>query len=300
MSASISSQPAGLDRLMGFSIPARNVRGRIVRLGPLLDRILGAHDYPPAIKCVLAEALALTSLIGGLLKRDANQLTMQAQAEGGAIGLLVCDYRDGELRGYVRHDAKRLAVLEGKTALDVLFGRGHLAITFDLGDGSQPYQGVVPLEGESLAHAVEAYFERSEQLPTLIRSATHMGDRGCVAGAILVQHLADGEEGRERLHVRVDHPDWEHVAIMAGSVRAEELVDPAIPFDEIAWRLFHEEQEVRVQETASLTRGCRCSVQHFEQVLARFPKEDRREMRNDSGFIVVDCAFCSREFPIED
>ena len=152
----------------------------------------------------------------------------------------------------------------------------------------------------SLAEAVEAYFARSEQVPTLIRTAVRATTEGCVAGGILVQHLADGEEGRERLHARADHPDWDHVAIMAGSIRHEELVDPAIPLDGIAWRLFHEEQEVRVQGLTALSRGCRCSIVHFEEVLARFPSEDRREMRDERGIIRVDCAFCSREFPIQD
>lgn len=293
---SLSSQ----DRLQGFSIPSRDARGRVVRLGSVLDRILGAHDYPYAIKCVLAEALALTALMGGLLKREGCQLTLQAQSEGGIMSLLVCDYRDGELRGYVKHDDERLASFSGDTSLGSLFGEGHLAITFDLGPDGQTYQGVVPLEGDSLTQAVEAYFARSEQLPTIIRTAARLTDGHCVAGGILVQHLADGEDGRERLHVRLDHPDWEHMAIMTGSVQPEELSDPNVALNELVWRLFHEEDEIRVQEPVLLTRGCRCSIEHFEQVLARFPKEDRRDMRNADGVILVDCAFCSREFPIQD
>ena len=295
-----NASSAEIDRLLGFSIPGRDARGRIVRLGPALDTILAAHDYPPAIKHLLAEALALAALMGGLLKREGSQLTMQAQTDGGVVGLLVCDYRDGELRGYVKHDAERFAALGANPGLDALFGRGHLAITFEPAGTDQRYQGVVPLEGASLGEAVEAYFARSEQVPTLIRTAVRATPAGCIAGGILVQRLADGEEGRERLHARADHPDWDHVAIMAGSIRHEELVDPAIPLDDIAWRLFHEEQEVRVQGLTALSRGCRCSILHFEEVLARFPSEDRREMRDERGIIRVDCAFCSREFPIQD
>ena len=87
------------DRLVGFTIPGRNVRGRIVRLGPVLDRILAAHDYPAPIQRLLGEALVLTALMGGLLKREGSQLTMQAQTKGGVVDLLVCDYRGGEMRG---------------------------------------------------------------------------------------------------------------------------------------------------------------------------------------------------------
>ena len=295
-----SAGAVSLDRLLGFSIPDRNVRGRVVRLGPVLDRILSAHDYPPAIKRLLAEALVLTALMGGLLKREGSQLTMQAQTEDGVVGLLVCDYRDGELRGYVRHDAERFAALGAEPTLATLFGNGHLAITFEPAGTDQRYQGVVPLEGASLAEAVETYFAQSEQVPTLIRAAVQSEAGGYVAGGLLVQHLADGEEGRERLHARHDHPEWEHVAIIAQSVRGEELVDRALSPEALVWRLFHDEREVRVQASTMLSRGCRCSIVHFEEVLARFPSEDRREMRDENGIILVDCAFCSREFPIQD
>ena len=117
---------------------------------------------------------------------------------------------------------------------------------------------------------------------------------------MLVQHLAEGEEGGERLHLRVDHPEWEHVAILSGSLRREELVDIALSPEALIWRLFHDEREIRVQPATSLVRGCRCSIVHFEEVLARFPKEDRREMQDQQGIIRVDCAFCSREFLIQD
>src|SRR6185436_2089226 len=100
MSANQDSPGAGLDRLMNFTIPGRHVRGRSARLGPVLNRILTAHEYPPAIQRLLAEALVLTALMGGLLKREGSQLTVQAQAKGGVVDLMVCDYRDGELRGY--------------------------------------------------------------------------------------------------------------------------------------------------------------------------------------------------------
>jgi len=288
------------DQVLGFSIPDRHVRGRAVRLGPVLDTILAAHAYPPAIKHLLAEALVLTALMGALLKRDGSQLTMQAQTQGGIVELLACDYRAGELRGYVKHDAERFAQLGANPSLAALFGEGFLAVTFDIDQSGGRYQGVVPLEGGSLTEAVETYFAQSEQIPTLIRIAVKAGSTGCVGGGLLLQHLAEGEVGRERLHVRLDHPEWEHVAIVGQSVRHEELVDPELPLEQLVWRLFHEEREVRVHPGACLSRGCRCSTEHFESVLAKFPPEERREMRNEDGIILVDCAFCSREFPIQD
>ena len=293
-------EPASIDQLLGFTLPDREARGRVVRLGSVLDRILAAHDYPQGVKQLLAEALVLTALMGALLKREGSQLTLQAQNEGGVVDLLVCDYRDGELRGYVKFDPARVATLGDNPSLTALFGAGYLAITFDMPATAERYQGVVPLEGRSLADAVESYFARSEQVPTLIRTAVELRANRSVAGGLLIQHLAEGEEGGERIHARPEHPEWRHVAIMGGSVEAEELIDRDLPLPDLLWRLFHEEREVRVQPMATLSRGCRCSVVHFEEVLARFSKEDRRDMRNDDGIILVDCAFCSREFEIQD
>lgn len=290
----------GFDRILQFTLPDRNARGRIVRLGPVLEQILDTHAYPPGLRELLGEALVLTALMGALLKYEGSQLTLQAQADEGIISLLVCDYRGGELRGYARHDPERFATLGASPTLEQLFGAGYLAITFDLALTGQRYQGVVPLEGASLSEAVERYFAQSEQVPTLIRTAIRAGHGGSIASGLLIQHLAEGEEGRERLHVRLDHPEWEHVAALGGSITADELVDPALSLETLVWRLFNEEREVRVLAGDRVSRGCRCSIVHFEEVLARFPKEDRAEMRDDQGIIRVDCAFCSREFEIED
>lgn len=287
------------DRLLGFTLPTRNARGRAVRLDGVLDAILSAHDYPPVITNLLAEALVMAALLGSLMKEEGSQLTIQAQSQAGIVSLLVCDYRGGELRGYAEFDRERLEKLGSNAALETLFeSDAYLAITFDLPVTDQRYQGIVALEGASLAEACEHYFARSEQVPTLIRLGIRSGVEGCVAGGMLVQHLPDGEEGRERLHVRMDHPEWEHVAVLAGSTRHQELVDRNLSLEALVWRLFHEEDEIRIERGRSLTRGCRCSVEHFEKVLARFPEEDRAAMRDDSGSIVVDCAFCSRLFPI--
>ena len=150
---------ADLDRALGFIIPERHARGRLVRLGPVLDTILSAHGYPPPVERVLSEALVLTALLGAMLKDGDGQLTMQVQTEGGPVSLLVCDYRGGELRGYIKHDDDMVAELPTEPSLFALFGKAYLAITFDQAASGERYQGIVPLDGESLAEAVESYFE---------------------------------------------------------------------------------------------------------------------------------------------
>ena len=249
------------DNIISFAIPTRNCRGRVVRLGPALDQILASHAYPPMIRDVLAEAVCLTAMLGALLKDEGAQLTMQAQTEAGVINLLACDYKDGALRGYIDFDRERL-------------------------------------EGASLAEAVQNYFFQSEQIPTLIRVAIGGSDDRISVGGLLVQHLPEGEEGRERLHAQMDHPEWEHVEIMAGTVTPAELTDPQLPLEDILWRLFSESDEVRVLDGKACVKGCRCNEDHIRDVIARFPKEDKEDMVDDEGNIAINCAFCSKTFLI--
>jgi len=286
------------DVALGVTIPQRNARGRLARIGPVLEQILANHGYPPAIERLLAEALVLTSLLGSMLKEPEGQMTLQAQTENGIVDLLVCDYLGGELRGYVRHDSGRLADAGPNPSLFALFGKAYLAITFDQPVSDQRYQGIVPLEGDSIARAAESFFAQSEQIPSIVRLAADKLDDGWSAGGLLFQHLPEGEEGRERLHTRLDHPDWPHVAILAGSVKPEELTDPGLALDDIAWRLFHEEAEVRAFEPLPLSKGCRCDPEYVRSVIARFPEQERADMVGADGLIRVDCAFCSHSFPI--
>jgi len=298
----MSSHPApagapvtNLDEAVGFTLPERHARGRLVRLGPVLDQILAAHEYPAPIARILSEALTLTALLGAMLKDAGGQLTMQAQIESGIVDLLVCDYRGGELRGYVRFDQERLAVTPALPTLVGLFGKGYLAITFDQTATRERYQGIVPLEGASLAEAAQSFFGQSEQIPSLVRLA--VDDTGHVAGGILLQHLPEGEEGRERLHTRLDHPEWEHVRILAETLRANELFDLDLPVQTLLWRLFHEE-EVRILATVPLARGCRCSPEHVRGIISRFTAEEHAGMADEDGVIRVACEFCSRSFPL--
>jgi molecular chaperone Hsp33 len=283
-----------LDRALSFVVPERHARGRIVRLGPAMQAVLVNHDYPPVIARLLGEALVLAGLLGSLLKGEGSKLTLQAQTDGGIVRLLVADYVDGAVRGYVQFDDDRLAQTPSSPSLFALFGKGSLAITFDQVVSKERYQGIVPLEGESLASAVQYYFFQSEQIPSLLRVA--FSEDGMVAGGLLLQHLAEGEEGRERLHVRLDHPEWDHIRARGETVGAVELADKDLPLETLVWRLFHDDGDVRVLGGHAITKGCRCDPAHIRSVLTQFPQEERAEMADESGAISVDCAFCAKTF----
>lgn len=283
------------DRLLGFTLPSRGARGRLMRLDATLQAILAAHAYPEPIARLLAEALALTALLGTLLRPEEGQLTVQARGAGGPVKLLVADYRDGQLRGYAAQDLDR-RFPPAETLRD-LFGEGQLVITLDQTASAERYQGIVALGGETLEAAARHYFENSEQLPTLVRLAAGADAEGrWTAGGLLVQHLPRSEQGGARLHVEGrDHPDWQHVEALAATVSDRELIDAALPIEELLWRLFHEDSP-RVLPGQVLSRGCRCSIEHISRVLAQFPETDRATMRNAEGLISVDCEFCARQF----
>ncbi len=291
--------PADLDRAIGFALPDRHARGRIVRLGPVLDAILSAHAYPAPIETLLAEALTLTALLGSTLKDAGGQLTLQAQTQGGVVSLMVCDYKGGELRGYVQFDGERLAALGKKPSLDALFDRGHLAVTFDQETTGERYQGIVPLDGGTLGEAAQSYFLQSEQIPSLVTLGSRRdGDGRLIAGGLFLQYLPEGEDGRERLHAREDKGEWLHVEALAATMGEDELADPSISLETLLWRLFNEEREVRTLVGVDLRRGCRCDPDYIRSVIAKFAAEDRAEMADEHGLIQVDCAFCARKFPV--
>ncbi len=287
------------DRILGFTIPGRAARGRVVRLGTTLNEILAAHAYPEPVARLVAETLALTALLGSLFRPDDGQMTVQAKGEGGPIRLLVADWRQGELRGYASQDLDRRypPVEEGRSAgLEAVLGSGYLAITLDQTASAERYQGIVALGGDTLEASAQGYFADSEQLPTLVRlAARRNGDGVWTAGGLVVQHLPRAEEGAARLHLDSGLADWAHVEALASTVTPDELTDPSLPLETLLWRLFNED-EVRVLPDVPLSRGCRCSVEHIRNVLEQFPEEERAGMRNADGVIAVDCEFCSQQF----
>jgi molecular chaperone Hsp33 len=297
------------DRVLGFTLPGRGARGRLVRLDAVLGEILAAHAYPDQIARLLAETLALTALLGALFRPSDGQLTVQAKGKGGPVRLLVSDFREGALRGYAAQDLDRRFVAAdagSSETLAWLFGDGHLVITLDQTGSDERYQGIVELGGETLQAAAQGYFENSEQLPTFVRlAAVRREDGSWSAGGLVLQHLPRAEAGATRLHVEREgaigtdaRADWAHVLALAGTVTDAELADTGLPFETLLWRLFNED-EVRLFPAIALSKGCRCSIDHIRNVLGQFPEEERAEMRNADGVISVDCEFCSRQFLLD-
>jgi len=289
------------DLVLPFQAQQADVLGRLVQLGPTVDTILSRHAYPEPVSRLLGEAVALTALLGASLKSE-GKLILQATTDG-AVDLLVADFSvPGSLRGYARFDAERLAALDGEDDA-ALLGHGHLAMTIDRGVDTERYQGVVPLEGESLTEAADTYFRQSEQLPTFIRLAVarhfRAGENGegawtWRAGGLLVQKLTR-EGGVSSL--KEFEEDWTRAKSLAETVEDHELLDPMLSPERLLFRLFHEEQ-VRFYRAIPLQTYCSCSRERVEELLDRFSVEDIAEMTVD-GEVWVACEFCNARYSFD-
>jgi molecular chaperone Hsp33 len=289
--------PAALDVVLPFQVDTLDVRGRAVRLGPVLGDILAAHNYPAVVTELLAEAITLTALIGTVLNTTGGLMTLQAKGDG-PVHLLVADYRvPGEVRGYAGFDPEKLSALGSKPRLEELCGKGYLAITIEQPGTDERYQGIVALEGSNLAEAAQAYFQSSDQLPTTCRLAVRFDSlkNQWIAGGLLLQHLPRGEEGQTRLSLNDHHPNWQHAKVMGHTVGLEELTDPTLPLADLLWRLFHQDGP-RVYDTIPLVKGCRCSMERVQGVLRQFSFEQLADMREPDGSFKVNCALCSKDW----
>lgn len=298
--------------ILPFEVKPLGVRGRVVRLGAVVDDILHRHDYPPAVSALLAEAVALTAMLGASLK-FAGKFILQTRTDG-PVDMLVADFvAPGGIRGYARFNRERVATLVqgGQATQAALFGKGYLAMTVDQGPDMERYQGIVALDGGNLTAAAQTYFAQSEQIPTTLRLAAGpllargAGGESWRAGAIMVQHLprdggssplpvssGDVPEGAEEEVAEND--DWVKARLLLETAEAHEMLDPQLTPEALLYRLYHEDG-VTVYAEQALVRHCTCSHDTVSGMLRGFPPEDRADMV-ENGAIKVTCEFCSTSY----
>ena len=292
-----AARPAD-DLVAAFQIEGWPVRGRIVRLGDSVHEILTRHDYPEAVANLLGEACALAALVGSSLKFE-GRLIVQAQGDG-PVAYVVVDYdTQGSMRGYCRFDAERVAEISTgfvRPGAQALLGKGVFIMTVDQGPDMDRYQGITPIEGETLALCAEQYFDQSEQTPTKIRLAVGQVDTGdgptWRAGGILIQNIAEDAARGSTAEV------WERAQALFLTTAEDELVDPLLSSETLLWRLFNEDG-VRVFEPKPLRAFCRCSPERIATVIESFSPEEREEMVEPDGKIHVTCEYCSRVYAME-
>ncbi|MGB0720154.1 MAG: Hsp33 family molecular chaperone HslO, partial [Bdellovibrionales bacterium] len=264
-----------------FQLESSALRGRCVRLGSVLDEVLSAHDYPAPVAHLVAETMALTTLLSSMLKYE-GVFTLQTKGDG-PLGMLVSDMMsNGNVRACASFDAERLShareplsalkTVEGsQNHLAQYLGKGYIAFTVDQGAETERYQGIVELQGASLVDCVQHYFLQSEQIKTGIKMAAGLRDGKWRAGGVMVQMMP--EEGGYAALGNVDEDDWRRAMVLLDSCTDDELLDPDLHSNVLLRRLYHEEG-VRVFDPLPLRHACRCSQDKVEQVVANFGAVD--------------------------
>ena len=287
-----------------FFLPDRPVRGRLVRLGPLADALLTRHDNHPVVTSLIGQALALAAGLCSALKFRGS-FSIQAKGDG-PVSMLLADCTDaGELRGHAIANNTKLAALLARDpapSAAALLGKGYLAFTVDPGNDQDRHQGIVAIEGDSLADMALHYFDTSEQLRCQVHLACQHTPDGWRAGALILEKIAGGggtdQTGADQTGADLSEigqqESWHTATALAATVTDRELLDDDLPPETLLYRLFHTEG-VATDLARALSFGCRCSRARLAGILEGFPAEDLDHMAIDTD-IVMTCEFCNYHF----
>ncbi|MFP7672363.1 Hsp33 family molecular chaperone HslO [Marivita sp. S0852] len=313
----LGSKLAWDDTVLPFQLDRADIRGRVTRLDGVLSGILKQHNYPPAVEALVAEMALLTALIGQTIKLR-WKLSLQVQSKG-AVRMIATDFyapeAEGEparIRAYASFDPDKIT--DG-APMDQI-GEGYFAILMDQGEGMQPYQGITPLAGKTLASCAEAYFAQSEQIPTKFALSFGQSTEPGVAqhwraGGIMIQHMpkaspsvsggGSGEKGlllAEDLLSDDEGENWTRVNFHLATVEDMELIGPSLPTTDLLVRLFHEE-DPRVFDALPVRFGCTCSEDRVRQSLSIYSARDIEKMTTEEGRVTADCQFCGAHYDLD-
>lgn len=269
---------ANQDQLHRYLFENYAVRGELVTVSNTWKEVLENHNYALPVKNLLGELLVATSLLTATLK-FAGDITVQVQGDG-PMSLAVIN---GNNRQQMRGVARVQGEIADDASLKTLVGNGYLVITITPEEGER-YQGVVGLEGETLAECLEDYFQRSEQLPTRLFIRTGDVEGQPAAGGMLLQVLPAQDTQAE---------DFEHLAVLTETVKAEELF--TLPANEVLWRLYHEE-EVTLYDPQDVEFKCTCSRERCAGALKTLPDEEVDSILAEEGEIDMHCDYCGNHY----
>jgi len=287
--------PVPDDIVQPFQVDPFRLRGRLVRLGPALDRILTQHAYPVPVAGMLGEAIVLAVALAGALKYD-GVFTLQTKGDG-PIRLMVADVTTaGAVRGYAQFDPAKLNELGPDPASSVprLLGAGYLALTVDQGEHTDRYQGIVALEGASLADCVHHYFRQSEQVEAGLKVAVAHNGGAWRGGALMIERLPAGEPAARE----AEDDGWRRAMALMSTSTSGELLNPGLAPESLLFRLFHEDG-VRAYRPHQLAARCRCSKDRVERMLKALAPHEVTELAVE-GKLVITCEFCNQTYTYDE
>ena len=294
------------DFVQSFLLSDGLFRGNVVRTEKVVREIVCRHNYPEVVSYLVAETTVLASLISSTLKYD-GVFTLQIHGDG-AVSTLVTDISGGVgLRSYARYDTDKVGKLsleevKERGIVPSLLQSGYVSFTVDFFDGSERYQGVVELDGRSIADSVLQYFNKSEQVNTVLKTAVDLskGISNIKASGIILQQIPM-TGGRGNMFDRTEEEaeeEWNTNVILLSSLKNEELLNEDIIVQHLLYMLYNE-QDIRIFDEKPLNFSCRCSKERIKAVLASFSEHDFKEVFKD-GFTEVTCEFCGQKYKLTE
>ncbi len=288
---------AGKDTLQKFIFDNTSVRGEFIDVSGTWREVVARHDYPNAVKTVLGEMLAAAALLSANLKFNGS-IIMQIHGDG-PVRLMVVEC-DAELR--LRATAKldpEAVIADGATVPELLNvnGKGRFIITLDPLEkmpGQQPYQGIVPLDGDDMATVIENYMLRSEQLDTRLWLATDdQTSRG-----LLLQKLPFNGGKAEATALTEDEAleTWNRAVMLASTLKQEEILSTDI--DTLMQRLFWEET-IRVFDPVHPSFHCTCTREKVGNMLKMLGQQEVDSALAELGNVGVNCDFCGQHYDFD-
>ncbi|MCQ4145172.1 Hsp33 family molecular chaperone HslO [Vogesella sp. AC12] len=266
------------DTLQRFLFDGVPVRGALVRLDGAWQQVVTRHNYPAAVRHVLGQMVAASSLLAANLKFDGT-LIMQLHGKG-ALRLAVAECTsERTVRATARFDA---AITDAPLA-ELLGEGGTFVVTLEPKEG-EPWQGIVALEGDSIAQMLENYMQRSEQLDTRLILACNDD----TAAGLLLQRLPDGHG---------DVEGWPHVVALADTLQQDELL--TLGADDILYRLYHQET-VRVFDPAAVSFACNCSEERVGEMLKLLGGQEAADVVLEQGSIEIGCEYCGQRYVFDE
>lgn len=263
------------DSLQRFLLESTPVRGEIVHLDATWRAVLDRKRYPEPLQRLLGEMMAAAALLSATLKYDGS-LIMQMQGKGSVRLLVVEVTSERTLRATAKWDGEIVS-----TQIGDLLGDGHFVISIVPDGGKQTYQGVVAIEGETVAEVLQHYMEKSEQLQTRLwlTSDSHK------AAGMLLQKLPDEASD--------DEDAWNRAVTLGSTLTDEELL--RLPAQDIIHRLYHEE-DVRMFESRPVSFRCSCSRERVTSMLRMLGREEVQSIVEERDSVEVECEFCGRQY----
>jgi len=273
------------------------IRGRLARLFSPTASILTRHAYPDCVSALCAEMMGLAACLSTTLKFK-GVFTVQAKGDGVVKTLFADVTSDGHIRSYAAFDDHHIGQLNasGPAVLPRLMGSGYVAFTVDQaaanGGPGHRYQGMVELEGPHLGDCAVAWFRNSEQLAAHVITVAQKTGSGWQSAALFLQQIAkEGGQDKAKLSAISLEDEWHTAMMLMSSVQKTELLDPNLHPNELLFRLFHA-NGLHVQPFRPMFDHCRCSAEKVESMLQSLSPQQRMDMSDETGHLIVNCEFC--------